>query len=279
MAYILGLWFADGYISKNMFGVTLNKKDEYLLKLILKKMKSNHRIYHNKNVLFFQICSNKIVNDILEKGGKYRKSLDCKFPIVPQKYLPDFIRGLWDGDGSVFPLKYRNGYSSNFISGSKGFVVDMHRILKQNIKNFNGRYRERIVKKRTQLLGKSPAKDSIYYLIELSANDTRRLRDFMYNGLSDLKMNRKHKRFIENGYICLSNSDKEFWSFKKSKEESAKVIKKENVTTSWEWHKCYKDGKFYSMIPSCPYKIYKNKGWIDWYDWLGKKRPSKKIVK
>ena len=38
-------------------------------------------------------------------GGKEKKSLDCHFPKVPNEYLRDFIRGYFDGDGSVWNVK------------------------------------------------------------------------------------------------------------------------------------------------------------------------------
>ncbi len=46
MAYVLGLWFTDGYIcnarKRYIFGITLHKNDEYLLQEILKRMCSNY---------------------------------------------------------------------------------------------------------------------------------------------------------------------------------------------------------------------------------------------
>ena len=41
MAYILGLWFADGCISGNSFSISLHRDDKYLLERVLEKMGSN----------------------------------------------------------------------------------------------------------------------------------------------------------------------------------------------------------------------------------------------
>jgi len=45
-------------------------------------------------------CS-EIFDWLLSKGCTPRKSLTLEFPIVPQQYLPDFIRGCFDGDGTI----------------------------------------------------------------------------------------------------------------------------------------------------------------------------------
>lgn len=51
MAYILGLWFADGYIyNGKIFDITLHKKDKYILKQIAKELEFEGDLsdYNNK---------------------------------------------------------------------------------------------------------------------------------------------------------------------------------------------------------------------------------------
>lgn len=63
-----------------------------------------------------------------------------KFPNIPSKYLPDFIRGYFDGDGSVFFVNYirtkdkriARELRTNFTSGSRDFLEELMKIL--NIK-------------------------------------------------------------------------------------------------------------------------------------------------
>ena len=46
MAYILGLWFADGCIyGGKMFDITLHKKDKYILKRIAEELKYEGNLY------------------------------------------------------------------------------------------------------------------------------------------------------------------------------------------------------------------------------------------
>lgn len=131
MAYIFGLWCADGYIGTQnkgyQFSIKLHKNDKYLLQQILNEMKSEHKIYENKeNCCCFTISSKTIYNDIINLGGCERKSLRLKFPYVPNEYLFDFIRGYFDGDGCT-STKY-NGY----ILGTKEFCYELDKILKNN---------------------------------------------------------------------------------------------------------------------------------------------------
>jgi len=270
MAYIFGLWFSDGYICKGrswVFGITLDKKDKYLLQRILKKMGSNHKLYANKNTFSISICSGEIVQDILNLGGNTRKSLVSVFPYVPREYLPDFIRGVFDGDGSIFKIKHRNGYSSNFISGSKKFIFSLKDVLEENICEF----RCSVTKKLPMVSAFKNSRRLIIskhnsYCLNLSTNNTRRLRDFMYQNISELRMIRKYDRHVKNGGIELANSDKKFFLYK----DAIKISSSLGLITNREWYKYFHHNiKKLIGIPSHPETIYKNE-WTGWNAWLGK---------
>lgn len=48
-----------------------------------------------------------------------------KFPNVPDEFVRHFIRGCWDGDGSVFVDKDSRKMYANFVSGSRDFLESM----------------------------------------------------------------------------------------------------------------------------------------------------------
>ena len=119
MAYIFGLWCADGNIGRQnkgyQFSIKLHKNDKYLLQSILNEMQSEHKIYDKKdNSCEFIIGSKTIYHDIVKLGGKEKKSLDLKFPNVPNEYLFDFIRGYLDGDGCVHKTYNRVSFIGSF---------------------------------------------------------------------------------------------------------------------------------------------------------------------
>lgn len=112
--YILGFIYADGYISKNTFGIKISVKDYELLKKIKDILHSEHKIgfcinnngYGKGNESCYLSINNKnLVNSLIKNGVIYNKSNILEFPsynIVPEHLIRHFIRGYFDGDGSVY---------------------------------------------------------------------------------------------------------------------------------------------------------------------------------
>lgn len=144
MAYVLGFWFADGYMRKEKsYRIIFYSKDEELLLQIRNALSSNSPIkkYGNEECLQMNILSKYLFSKLQELGGIRAKSKIIKFPQVPREYLADFIRGYFDGDGSVFWVSYhstkdgrpRRELRSNFTSGSKDFLEKLMVILNNEI--------------------------------------------------------------------------------------------------------------------------------------------------
>jgi len=148
-AYILGFIFADGSINikDQSIKITLNKKDKKLLEVIKKIMKFTGKIHEYKNKsnkksnkyydnVELRITSKEILKDLLEFNITNNKSLKIKFPKnIPDEYIIDFIRGYFDGDGSVdVRLDERsNTYQirTRICSGSKIFIDDLEKTLRK----------------------------------------------------------------------------------------------------------------------------------------------------
>ena len=75
---------------------------------------------HELSITNATVCA-----DLLQLGVTPRKSLTTTFPQVPPYLVRDFIRGCWDGDGSVYWSDTPRKPSASFITGSKGFVQDL----------------------------------------------------------------------------------------------------------------------------------------------------------
>jgi biotin operon repressor len=136
-AYFLGLVYSDGCVYKNSLRISLQSEDAYILNELLKDINSDSIMYDvkkrketHKDQKLIIITSKKIISDLEKKGVTPKKSLILKFPdsnIVPKKYLNHFIRGVFDGDGTVFNYeRIINGltYVENGISivGSNEFI-------------------------------------------------------------------------------------------------------------------------------------------------------------
>jgi hypothetical protein len=70
-----------------------------------------------------RVRNRKIYPQLLRLGLTPNKSLTIAFPSVPRQHLRHFVRGCWDGDGSVYVSGGRLGAS--FISGSEQFAYAM----------------------------------------------------------------------------------------------------------------------------------------------------------
>jgi len=190
MAYIFGWFCSDGFVSykKNHCGIHLNSKDKEMLEKIKKTMNSKHNIQEYENSVNLRIYNKILCSDLINLGCYPRKSTKLKFPSVPDKYLMHFIRGYFDGDGSIHFNK-PNTIKVSFIA-SKSFIktlqVKLNKILGLKIGPIQKHYKIWIC---------------IYY-----GDDARKLCKWMYKNSKNLYLQRKKDRFdkhmrIRNGRI------------------------------------------------------------------------------
>ena len=133
MAYILGFWYADGCIyGGKMFDITLHKKDKYIIKKIAQELDYQGPIldYVDRQACRINFSCKVIYNDLIALGGTERKSKTLQFPNIPIEFLPDFIRGYFDGDGSVYNVKGKR-INTNFACGSNKFLQSLLQLLKK----------------------------------------------------------------------------------------------------------------------------------------------------
>lgn len=149
-AYFLGFLYADGYNNTKTNNVVLNLKasdKDILLRLnnliqpskslYFRSMKNQRKVkgYENAQDQYVLTIQNKHVSMQLEKLGCYKnKSLTLKFPTeeqVPSHLIHHFIRGYFDGDGSV-----NNGILKVSILSSSSFLDTLQSVLSNHISNY-----------------------------------------------------------------------------------------------------------------------------------------------
>jgi len=128
MAWVLGLYFADGCVHKGKgWNISLVSCDFSLLDKVRGHMQSAHAITSNRSWYQFQIGRTEIAQDLIELGLLPRKSLVMCFPDVPDMLLPHFIRGYMDGDGC---LMYKGPYLHTvFTCASTSFLDVLENII------------------------------------------------------------------------------------------------------------------------------------------------------
>lgn len=187
-AYVLGLFYSDGYVtsSNNNCGITLHQDDTYLLEEILKyfpffKLKRNY-----KKMSLLTCISKQLKIDLIKNGVLPIKSTtNCnllKFPNIPKDLHNHFIRGFFDGDGSVYKQKLFNikleiGCTAYYL------ITDIIKILYDNNINVN---------LRCSFPGKNLRKINYYILYTSSYRESSKFANFIYTNCN-IKMDRKHK--------------------------------------------------------------------------------------
>lgn len=110
-AYMLGFIYADGNVYKTHLKIDINMKDEFILHNFLRDMNSTHRIYSYRDNRQMTIVNERVINDLNLLGVYPRKTYNMEFPTssqVPNEFLPHFLRGFFDGDGSIQYHKYKS---------------------------------------------------------------------------------------------------------------------------------------------------------------------------
>lgn len=136
MAYILGLLAADGYVAldENKIAIQLRSYDAEVLFKIQKELRSERpvKIYtDSKNIEYAKLSfwSKAIKDDLSVYNIIPQKTFKLKPPLfLDKQYWISFIRGYFDGDGSVF-LSGRNVPSFSIIGASKEMIVWIREVL------------------------------------------------------------------------------------------------------------------------------------------------------
>lgn len=199
-AYWLGFIYADGWIVFNTikrnyeFGMQLQLGDKYILEALNEQLGGVHKIHVSHKDI--RICSNshasqtdsavlrvyskQLVSDLYEHGIDVRKSHSDKYPIVPDKLFPDYLRGFIDGDGCIHKIKddilgvHITGANQKCFQYIQQKLSDMYnissKIYSEEIPNYSTKYR----------------------LYCFRQDDVRRLLDIIYYDENAIKLKRKY---------------------------------------------------------------------------------------
>lgn len=141
-AYWLGFIYADGFIEskrehgEQKVGITLSAKDKTHLEKFKKAIGATNPILDyvgggfNSESVFSKILltSQKTVDDLKRHGVMEQKTFKITFPELEDVLIPHFIRGYFDGDGtiSVYDHGFKFGFSGNFtfLTSIKSFFCE-----------------------------------------------------------------------------------------------------------------------------------------------------------
>lgn len=139
---------------------------------------ANGKISYN-----LRICDQEIFKDLLSLNITERKSLSIVPPKIPEELKHHFLRGYFDGDGSVYlrTNKYPSKLRTMFYTGSIAMAKFIFIVLKQVIPNFKGQI--------------SKKKNKNNCILHLGQKSSEALFEYMYQGAS-IYMERKYPKFL-----------------------------------------------------------------------------------
>jgi predicted DNA-binding protein YlxM (UPF0122 family) len=201
MAYVLGVIYTDGNLfhdkKRKTYRIIVSQKEPELLNKLLKLMDCDARLRYKKKrgiagaLHFFDIQQKKVYSDLIDLGLSAAKSKTMEFPNIPPEFVRHFIRGCWDGDGSIFVSGGKLGAS--YVCGSlkfiQGLVQELHKAGIHQIKPPYGRFPLTI----------HEGKRSNYYEIKSRERKSlEKLFDYFYDGVDEsMYLERKFKTFAK----------------------------------------------------------------------------------
>jgi hypothetical protein len=200
-AYFLGLIYSDGCLYKNTLSISLIHTDSYVLESLRDYIGSNSPLYllppRKEKHQFqkkFSVSSELLKKDLERLGITPKKSLILNFPNnqqVPPNLLNHFIRGVFDGDGSIFSYERiinNKKYIESGISiiSSNSFITNLFNYLKYgNVYSTN--------------YGKNT------YLSIKNKNEIKKFIEFIYKDSTIYLKRKKEKSEIVFDYLSKKN--------------------------------------------------------------------------
>lgn len=179
-AYWLGFISADGHVGEDVIAIGLSKIDRGHLEKFLKAIGSNSPIkeYDSTNSVAVRIYSKKMVSDLRKLGLLREKSKTMMYPFLKTTMHRHFIRGLFDGDGSIS----RGKKISISFSGTIEIVMSIKIIMMNMFDVFDSKV--------------SKTENNFSYVRWANKKDILNILDFMYKD-SSIFLDRKYKKYME----------------------------------------------------------------------------------
>lgn len=184
-AYVLGWMYSDGNVRNDgKWRISIAITDEEILLKIKDIIKYDGPLYYKikegNRERQVELCVNRkcMVNDLIKLGCVPAKSLILTLPNydqVPENLFHHFIRGVFDGDGSVY-----NGVT---ICGSYDFTHELAKILPCKITNIYQRYKRKNIR------------ESAHQLFIGRQEEIKKFSDWLYKD-STIYLERKKNKFI-----------------------------------------------------------------------------------
>ena len=197
-AYFLGFHVTDGNIhsKRNIFTILIAQEDTHILEELCIRMKTKIQLLYTKNkyknrqdIVRFERGDKQICYDLKKMGYGPKKSFYTRYPdkkFLKSKFERHFLRGIFDGDGSI----NKNQGRIDIYSGSKIFLKDLYNVFNKYLN----------ISSSMQIEQRSDNRSSTRLRINAGKRKevTKRLFDFFYkNSDPKLRLKRKYNTFLK----------------------------------------------------------------------------------
>lgn len=192
-AYFLGLLISDGSVVKqkrkgrnDVISLSLDLNDKYIVELFAKELGADInsvKEYTNngRSECYFRFSSQKMSDDLFKYGVVSNKSQATFLPILDKCLMPHLIRGIFDGDGTVY--LYKEKYIRFGFYGSKEICEQINIFLNKAI---------------SSNINSVTLKSGCCLVAWQGINVARAFYDYIYQNSSEFFLKRKKNKFVEN---------------------------------------------------------------------------------
>lgn len=187
-AYWLGFLYADGCVHSNSNEISITLKDRDHLEKFRKAIKSNNKISESVDkrysslpkIYHFSIKDKQLKSDLIKWGCVPNKSLTLtKIPNIPRDFVSHFIRGYFDGDGSLHWLNGTKNFRISFV-GTAPFLKDIQKELGLSLS-----------------LGQQEGNQSKYFQVA-GRKQVPMILDYIYKDSDEnIRLTRKYKNYLD----------------------------------------------------------------------------------
>lgn len=186
-AYWAGFIAADGclVVRGKALAVGLRKRDKNHLQKFLNAIKSDYKIYYiqSNNSARIYISSSKLFGSLIKIGITPNKSLRIRNVKIPLCLMGHFIRGLYDGDGSISGRKITHVQFQ--IAGFEPLLQQVQGVLIKKCK---------VNKVKIYPLQKNSKTSRLQY----TGSQIFRILEFLYKGSNNrIRLKRKYEKYLK----------------------------------------------------------------------------------
>ncbi len=190
-AYIFGWIMSDGCLllegrNKTAYAVRICSNDLDIIEWMHNYMCVGNKIYkQGEKGKLIKYRNQDAIKFMMDNNLTPRKSLTVRFPNIPEEYTRDFIRGYFDGNGSVVirETQYNTYGQISFTSGSINFLDVLRNVLSEC--NIDSRLYE-----------DGRTTNGSFYLRVIKRSEIEKLYHYMYDEIEDVPfLKRKKDKF------------------------------------------------------------------------------------